>query len=90
MNHISDAKIRVKFDGGSWKQEKVTFNHKTMVNIYVVYKINLWRFNLDNKQASWNSLFRDVKLTKNTNPDKYSYSEYGIGFDAHGTFSLSH
>ena len=28
-----------------------------------------------------NSLFGTVKLTKNANPDKYSYSGYGISFD---------
>ena len=28
-------------------------------------------------------------LTKNANPDKYSYSGYGIGFDVRGSFSLS-
>ena len=36
-----------------------------------------------------NFLFQDVELTKNANPDKYSYSVYGIGFDARGSFSLS-
>ena len=30
------------------------------------------------------SLF-GVKLTKNANPDGYSYSRYGIGFDARGS-----
>ena len=34
------------------------------------------------------SLLGTVKLTKNADPDKYSYSRYGISFDIHGTFSL--
>ena len=34
------------------------------------------------------SLLGAVKLTKNADPDKYSYSSYGISFDIHGTFSL--
>ena len=29
-----------------------------------------------------------IKLTKNADPDKYSYSGYGIGFDTHGYHSL--
>ena len=31
-------------------------------------------------------MFRAVKLTKNSNIDKYKYTEYGIGFDSKGTF----
>ena len=34
------------------------------------------------------SLLGAVKLTKNADPDKHSYSRYGISFDIHGTFSL--
>ena len=30
-----------------------------------------------------------VKLTTNSDPDKYKYSGYGIGFDGNGSFSLS-
>ena len=33
-------------------------------------------------------LFGSVKLTKNTDPDKYSYSGYGIGFDTQIEYSL--
>ena len=35
-----------------------------------------------------NSLFVAVKFTKNSDRDNYSYLGYGIGIDAHGTFSL--
>ena len=33
-------------------------------------------------------MFGFVKLTKNADPDKYSYSGYGIGFDTRGYHSL--
>ena len=33
-------------------------------------------------------LFGAVKLTKNTNPNKSSYSGYGIGFDSPSLFSI--
>ena len=36
-----------------------------------------------------NSLLGAVKLNKNANPGKYSYSWYGIGFDAPSSFLLS-
>ena len=35
------------------------------------------------------SLFEAFKLIKNADPDKYSYSECGIGFDAREKFSTS-
>ena len=35
-----------------------------------------------------NCLFGAVKLTKNTDIDKYKYSGYGIRFDRRGTFSF--
>ena len=30
-----------------------------------------------------------MKSTKNDDPDKYRYSGYGIGFDAHSRFSVN-
>ena len=33
-----------------------------------------------------NSLFGFVKLTKNTDFDKYKYSGYGFGYDARRSF----
>ena len=35
-----------------------------------------------------NSLLGAAKLTKNVDPNKYTYSEYGTGFDVHRKFSL--
>ena len=29
------------------KQEKVTFTNKQVVNIYIIYEINLWAFTVD-------------------------------------------
>ena len=51
--------------------------------------MKLWLLNLDSKFALLNSLSGDVKLTRNADPDKYSYSGYGTAFDLNGTFSLS-
>ena len=33
-------KIRVKFNGSCLKQDKVTYSHGKIVNIYIVYEIN--------------------------------------------------
>ena len=43
INCFDNAKI-LQFVGSSLKQDKVTFNHKGVVNIYIVYDINLWPF----------------------------------------------
>ena len=32
-------RARIKFDDLWFKQDKVTFNHKTVVNIYIAYEI---------------------------------------------------
>ena len=62
------TKIQVKFDGSCLKQEKVTFTHKQEVNIYIVYKINLWPFNVG-KDFAFGILYLEL-LTKNADFDK--------------------
>ena len=39
VNHVG-TKARVKFNGDCLKQEKISFDHGKIVNIYIVYKIN--------------------------------------------------
>ena len=34
------TKIRVEFNGSCLKQDKVTYNHGEIVNIYIVYEIS--------------------------------------------------
>ena len=79
LNYVGN-KIRVKFDGGCLKQDKITFNHGKIVSLYIVYtlSLNLNSFNF----ALENCLFGALKLTKNTDIDKYKYSGYGTGFDS--------
>ena len=60
-----------------------------MVNVYNIYEINLWSFKHNSNLTPGNSLFGTVKLVKNTDADKYKHSGCGIGFDIHGSFSLS-
>ena len=35
-----DTKARVKFSGSCLKQDKATYNHGTIVNIYIIYEIS--------------------------------------------------
>ena len=59
-------RLKLKFNGSCLKQDKITFNHGKIVNIYIVYEIN----NNNNKNSNYptlkNCLFGAVSLTKNT------------------------
>ena len=70
-------RMYVKFNGSCLEQDKITFNHGEIVNIYIVYDL---KSNLNNFDPT-------LILTKNNDIDKYNYSGYGIRFDSKGTFS---
>ena len=72
------VQIRAKLNGSCLKQDKLTFNQKTVVNIYFVHEINLWPFKQSPGLTLGNSLFGAAKLTKNAGFDKYKYSGYDI------------
>ena len=69
------------------KQDKVTFNHGKIVNIYIVYEISK-SINISDYPILENCLFGPVSLSKNADIDRHGYSGYGIGFDRHGSFSF--
>ena len=81
------TKTRVEFSWSCLKQDKVTFNHGKIVNIYIVYEISK-SINISNYLTLENCLFGAVILTTNSDIDKYGYSGYGIGFDRHGSISF--
>ena len=59
-----------------------------MVRLSIVYELDSWPRDLDSDFTLGGCFFGGVKLTKNVDPDKYSYSGYGIGFDTYGYHSL--
>ena len=72
----------MEFKGSCLKQDKVTYDHGRVVNIYIVYEI-VKNFNISSFSTLENCLFGAVSLTKIDDIDKYKYSGYGIGFDRH-------
>ena len=82
-----DTKIRVKCTGGCLKQPKISYTHRKVVNIYIVYELGASSSN-DSDPTLKKCLFGAVTLTKNADIDKYGYSGYGIGFDRRGSFSF--
>ena len=66
------AKIRVKFNGSCLKQDKITYTHETIVNIYIVYEISN-NLNISSYPILENCLFGAVDLTKNDDVSEYKY-----------------
>ena len=58
-----DSKIRVKFNGSCLKPDKITYAHKTIVNIYIVYEISE-NVNISSYPTLDSCFFGAVKLTK--------------------------
>ena len=83
------SKTKVYFDRACLKQDKVTFNHGKIVNIYIVYKIiRITKINGNRNLTVQNASFGGVSLTKNADVNKYKYSGYGIAFDRTSSFSF--
>ena len=59
-----------------------------MVNYFIVYELDSWLQDLCTDFTLGVCLFGGVKLARNTDPDKYVYSGYGIGFDTRIEHSL--
>ena len=81
------TKIRVEFNGSYLRQDKVTYNHGKIVNIYIVYEISK-NYSIGTYPTLKNCLFGAVSLTKNADIDQYKYSGYGTGFDRKREFSF--
>ena len=56
------TKTRVEFNGSCLKQDSVTFNHKKVVNIYIVYEISK-SINISDYLTLENCLFGAVSLS---------------------------
>ena len=80
------TKTRVDFRGSCLKQDKITFNHGKIVNIYIVYELD--KTYVKTHPTLVNCLFGAVSITKNADIDKNKYSGYGIGFDRTGIYLL--
>ena len=76
----------LEFNEGCLKQNKITYSHGKMVNIYIIYDLkSTLNYNADFTLENY--LSGAVKLTKNPDVYKYKYFGHGIGFDGKGVFS---
>ena len=81
------TKAGVKFNGSCLKQDKITYTHGTIVNIYIVYELSS-SLNYNDNITLEKCLLGAFKLTKNADISKYKYFGYGVGFGGHGSFSF--
>ena len=81
------TKTTVKFTGSCLEQSKISFTHKKVVNIYIVYEFGASSSHVNDPTLK-TCLFGAITLTKNADIDTYGYSGYGIGFDRRGSFSF--
>ena len=80
------TKTKLDFRRCCLKQDKITFNHGKIVNIYTAYELG--KIYVKTTPTLVNCLFRAVTLTKNADIDKYKYSGYRIGFDRGNIYSF--
>ena len=71
------------------KLEKISFNHKNVVNLFIAYELDTWSRDLNMDFTLGDCLFGAFKLTENADLDKYGYSGYSTGFDTCSLVSLS-
>ena len=85
----NDGRMNVKFSGNYFVQSKfINPNASTIVNIYIVYKLDAISSTRNTDYTIQNALFGAVKITKNaSDSSKNKYAGYGICFDESGTFS---
>ena len=83
------SRLRLRFEGSCLKQGNTTsFDPNNVVNLFIIYELDIWSRDLNAKFTLKDCLFGNVKITKNADPDKYSYSGYGNGFDSCSHFSI--
>ena len=80
LYYFNNPKFRVNFDGSCLRTNRACTPNKIM-NIYIVFETKSCPFHTDNDFKLRNVLFRAVKSNKNPDPDKCSYSGYGIHMD---------
>ena len=82
----NDGKRYFVFRGSCLKEDRAKREYDKIINIYIVYDLQS-NLNYNPDFTLENCLFGAVKITKNTDVDKYKYSGYGIGFDGRGVFT---
>ena len=71
-----------------FKARKINVYSQKVVNIHLVYQINILLFSVGKDFPLGNSLLSAVELTADPDSNKHKYSGNAIAFDTHGSFLL--
>ena len=82
----NDGKRYFLFRGNCLKEDQAKSEYDKIINIYFVYDLES-NINSNPDFTVENCLFGAVRITKNTDVNKYRCSGYGTGFDGKGVFS---
>ena len=84
---FNGSQMYLEFKKAVLKENKATYSHGSVANIYIVYKLKPY-VNANTGLTINDCLFGAIKLTKNSDPVKYKYEGYGICFDSIWTYSF--
>lgn len=77
--YIHTSKIAVKLEENCLKPDKVSVILRYVVDTFIFYELDIWLRDLNPDFILKDCLSGTVKLTTNADPDKYYYTEFGIG-----------
>ena len=72
---------QAKFAGNCFRLNSNSV-HQNVINSCIYYILDPWSRDLNTDFTLGNCLFGAVKLSQNSDPNKYAYSDFGIGFNA--------
>ena len=79
---MHNSKIAVKLEENCLKPDKVSFTYRNVISFFIVDELDIWSRDLSTDFTLKDCLLGLVKLTKSSDPYKYSYPECSIGFDS--------
>ena len=82
-----NSKIRVEFIGSCLKQDEVTYTPSNRAYLFIFYELGTWSQDLKADFTLKDCFFGVVKLTKNVDLDKYSFSRYAFASNFCSLFS---
>ena len=57
LTYIHNSNISVKFEENCLKQNKVSFTHENVVNVFIVYQLDIWSRDLNSEFTLKDCLF---------------------------------
>ena len=77
------------FSGNYVKESKSIYPVKSVINIYIIYKLDIIKSTRNTDFTIQNALFGAIKITEDrSDSDHNKYSGYGIFFDEGSNFSF--